>query len=87
MQKYCVNFSKFDLRYTQTCTPLESSTMGHPKRDHCSVFSPPTHPPTMGSYLPRFRVHNPLRYYTFIHMHKIYIQIYIFHIAYVGKGD
>ncbi len=41
MQKYCVNFSKFDLRYIQTCTPLESSTMGHPKKDNGSVLSPP----------------------------------------------
>jgi hypothetical protein len=33
-------FQKFEVGYTQTCTSLESSKMWHPKKDHCSVFSP-----------------------------------------------
>jgi hypothetical protein len=33
-------FQKFQVGYTQTCTPLKNSTMWHPKRGHCSVFSP-----------------------------------------------
>jgi hypothetical protein len=49
----------------------------------------PTHPPmtylpTMASYL---LIHNPPMYYTFTHMYKVYIQIYILHIVYVGKGN
>jgi len=33
-------FQKFEVGYTQTCTPLESSTMWDPKGSHCSVLSP-----------------------------------------------
>jgi hypothetical protein len=36
-------FQKFEVRYTQTCTPLKSDIMWHPKRPkkgHCNVFSP-----------------------------------------------
>jgi hypothetical protein len=33
-------FQKFEVVYTQTCTPLESSTMCHPKGGHHSVPSP-----------------------------------------------
>jgi len=38
----------------------------------------------MAFYLP---IHNPFKYYTFTHMNKVYIQIYIFNIIYVGNGD
>jgi hypothetical protein len=37
---------------------------------------------TMASYLP---IHNPPKYFTFTHMYKIYIYIYILHITYVVK--
>ncbi len=38
-----------------------------------------------GKYLPTYPpIHNPPKYYTFTHL---CIQIYIFHIIYVGKGD
>ncbi len=33
-------FRKFEVGYTQTCTPLESSTMRDPKGGHRSVLSP-----------------------------------------------
>ncbi len=32
-------FWNFEVRYTQTCTSLKSSTIWHPKRGHHSVFS------------------------------------------------
>jgi hypothetical protein len=39
-------------------------------------------------YLPTYPpIHNPPRYYTFTHMYKICIRIYILHMIYVGKGD
>jgi len=42
-----------------------------------------TYLPTMAPYLP---IHNPPKYYTFTHMYKEYLWIYIFHIIYVDKG-
>jgi len=33
-------FQKFEVGCTQTCTPLKSSAMWHPKGGHCSVLSP-----------------------------------------------
>jgi len=43
-----------------------------------------TYLPTMVSHL---SIHNQLKYYTFTHMYKVYIWIYIFHIVYVDKKD
>ncbi len=51
---------------------------------YLSTHTPMTYLPTMASYLP---IHKPLKYYTFTHMYKIYMQIYIFNIVYIGlKG-
>jgi hypothetical protein len=41
------------------------------------------HPPWPPTYLSTTH----FQYYTFTHMYKIYLWIYIFHIVYVGKGD
>ncbi len=35
-------FQKCEVGYIQTCTPLESNIMWHPKRGHCNVLSPKT---------------------------------------------
>ncbi len=61
-----------------------------PKGITIMCFHPlPIHPPWPPTYMGLYMglVHNPLRYYTFLHMYKICIQIYIFYIIYVGKGD
>jgi hypothetical protein len=39
-------FQKFEMGYIQTCTPLESSTMWHPKGGHRSVLWPYPHYPS-----------------------------------------
>jgi hypothetical protein len=57
-----------------------------PKEITIMYFHPlPVHSPWPPTYMGL--VHNPFRYFTFIHMYKIYIQIYKFHIIHVGKGD
>jgi hypothetical protein len=42
--KICKNiakfFQKFEVKYIQTCTPFQSSTMWHSKGGHYNVFSP-----------------------------------------------
>jgi hypothetical protein len=42
-------FWKFEVGYTQTSTPLESTTMWHPKRSHYNVLSPFVVTLTLGS--------------------------------------
>jgi hypothetical protein len=53
-------------------------------RHYLPSHPPMTYLPNMASYLP---IHNPPKYYTFTHMYKVYLRIYILHIIYVDKGD
>ncbi len=85
MQKYCEIFQSFRWDTFQHAHPWKVVQYDTPKGTTVMCFHPlPIHPPWPLTYLGP--VHNPFRYYTFIHMYKIYINIYIFHIEYVGKG-